>query len=92
MKRAAACGLPLLFVCWVVSCMIWGKGGLIEHRKVEEELAVLDEEILGLELELRRTETHLEYLRDNERYLEGFARELGYRKPDEVIFKFVKNP
>jgi cell division protein FtsB len=92
LKKPFLYGLPLLFVVWVVGCMIWGKGGIIENRRVSGELAVIEEEIQVLERELERTEVHLRYLRDNERYRAGFAREMGYRKPDEVIFKFVENP
>lgn len=80
----------LLLACWVCYAMVWGKGGLVRRREAAAELASLEAEIIQLEREIERTNVHLRNLRSNQRYLLGYARELGYRRPDEVIFKFIK--
>jgi cell division protein FtsB len=79
----------LLLACWVCYAVVWARGGMVQKRETAAELAALEREIERLEREIERTDVHLRNLRSNRRYLLGYAREQGYRMPDEVIFKFI---
>ena len=52
-------------------------------------MAALQEEVVLLEREIDLADLELNNLR-NHTYIEGYARELGYRKEGEVIYKFMK--
>jgi cell division protein FtsB len=80
----------ILFAVWMSFVIVYGKGGIVRRRKLEAEIMVLRREILELEKENRMIEVSIESLRDNERYIEGYARELGYRKEGETIYKFIE--
>jgi cell division protein FtsB len=80
----------LLVVLWASFVILFGKGGVVKRRAVEKELALVEEEIRSLEEEKALTELRLANLQDNTRFIEGYARELGYKKPGEIIFKFIR--
>lgn len=81
----------LLFAFWVGYIIINGNGGINNRRKVSRELYLLETEIQKLEQESKMLEWEIENLRSNKSYIESFARELGYKKKGEIIFRFMKN-
>ena len=78
----------------IVFCMVYltfyGKGGIIERRVIEQEISSLEMEIRELEKEKDRVMWELEISKHNLKYIEGFARELGYKNEGEILFRFIK--
>ena len=79
-----------LFAFWIGFVIIYGNGGVNNRRKASLELQVLEEDIKNLEQERKLLEWEIEKIRSNRVYIESFARELGYRKNGEIIFRFMK--
>lgn len=75
---------------WVSYIIVWGKGGMVERRNLENQILDVEEEIHRLKLQEELLDIHIKNLKENRRYIEGYARELGYKKDGEVIFKFVE--
>lgn len=82
--------LFFLFAFWIVYIIIYGNGGIVKREKIEKELRVLEEEIYGLERTRERLDWEIKNLRSNRSYIEAYAREIGFKKRGEIIFKFVK--
>jgi cell division protein FtsB len=82
-----------LFSFWIVYIIIYGNGGIIKRENMRRELQVLEEEIRLLKTEKQRLSWEIESLKTNRVYVEAYARELGFKKRGEVIFKFIRqNP
>ncbi len=79
-----------LFAFWIGFIIIYGNGGINNRKKASLELQVLEEDIKELERERKLLEWEIEKIRSNRAYIESFARELGYRKKGEIIFRFMK--
>lgn len=75
---------------WVSYIIVWGKGGLVERKNLENQILSLEEEVHRLKLQEELLDIHIRNLKENRKYIEGYARELGYKKEGEVIFKFVQ--
>ena len=82
--------LFFLFAFWIVYIIIYGNGGIVKREKIERELRVLEEEIYGLERTRERLDWEIKNLRSNRSYIEAYAREIGFKKRGEIIFKFIK--
>lgn len=80
-----------LFTFWIGYIIIYGNGGINNRRKASRELSLLAEEIRELEEKSKMLEWEIEHLRNHKSYIESFARELGYKKEGEIIFRFMKN-
>jgi cell division protein FtsB len=80
----------VLTVLWASFIILFGRGGMVKRRIVEKELALVESEIRALEEEIALAEIRLENLRHNTHFIEGYARELGYKKPGEIIYKFIR--
>lgn len=70
--------------------IVYGRGGLVAVRKIEKDVGLLEEEIQQLEQENERLEWEVKSLRNNPEYIEGLAREMGYKKRGEIIFRFIR--
>jgi cell division protein FtsB len=79
-----------LFAFWIGFVIIYGNGGINNRKKASIELQVLEEDIKELEQNRKLLEWEIENIRSNRAYIESFARELGYRKNGEIIFRFMK--
>jgi len=79
-----------LFAFWIGFVIIYGNGGINNRRKASLELQVLEEDLKELEQNRKLLEWEIENIRSNRAYIESFARELGYRKNGEIIFRFMK--
>ena len=82
--------LMLVFLAWLGYTVVYGKGGIIERKKTERTLARLEEEIEQLEHDIGKADFELRNLAGNKKYLTQLARELGYRKEGETIFRFLR--
>ena len=82
--------LFFLFAFWIVYIIIYGNGGIVKREKIERELRILEEEIYELERTRERLDWEIKNLRSNRSYIEAYAREIGFKKRGEIIFKFVK--
>ena len=80
----------LLFAFWISYIIIYGNGGIIKRGKIGRDLQILEAEIYELGKEKKMLKWEIKNLRSNKSYIEAFARELGYKREGEVIFKFVK--
>jgi cell division protein FtsB len=80
----------ILSMIWVSYIIVWGKGGLVERKNLENQILSLEEEVHRLKLQEELLDIHIRNLKENRKYIEGYARELGYKKEGEVIFKFVQ--
>jgi cell division protein FtsB len=79
-----------LFAFWIFYIIIYGNGGLVNRSKVERQLTHLEAEIQKLETDNSILEWEIDNLRYNRTYIEAFARELGYKKEGEIIYRFMK--
>ena len=79
-----------LFAFWIGFVIIYGNGGINNRRKASLELQVLEQDIKDLEQKRKLLEWETEKIRSNRAYIESFARELGYRKNGEIIFRFTR--
>ena len=79
-----------LFAFWIGFVIIYGNGGINNRRKASLELQVLEEDIKELEQKRKLLEWEIKNINSNRAYIESFARELGYRKNGEIIFRFMK--
>jgi cell division protein FtsB len=80
----------ILLAVWVSFIIVYGKGGIVKRKNLEAEILTLEEEIRSLENERALRDLDIQNFRDNRRYIEGYARELGYRKEGEIIYKFIE--
>ncbi len=97
MKRPTGTGLHVVLYIIVLCVMLWvgyivvyGSGGVFERREARRLVSALYAEIETLEREKDIAEKKIEFLQENKRYIEGYARELGYKKRGEMIFKFIE--
>ena len=75
---------------WIIYLMIYGHGGIVERKKIVDEITLLHREIDNLRSEKSRLQWEIENLTSNKDYLAGLAHENGYREENETIFKFLK--
>jgi cell division protein FtsB len=80
----------ILLAVWVSFIIVYGKGGIVKRKNLEAEILALEEEIVNLEKEGAVLDIAIHNLRHNRIYIEGYARELGYRKEGEIIYKFIE--
>ena len=82
-----------LFSFWVAYALVYGKGGAIERKKVLGQIERLKAEIEQLESGSRHLDRRIENLKTDRRAVESYARELGFKKEGEVVYRFLKkNP
>lgn len=75
---------------WIIYLMIYGHGGILERKKIINEITLLHREIDNLKSEKSRFKWEIENLISNKDYLAGLAHENGYREENETVFKFLK--
>ncbi len=75
---------------WIGYIVLYGNGGVFERREARRQVSALEAEITTLQREQDTAEKKIDFLHKNTRYIEGYARELGYKKKGEMIFKFIK--
>ena len=77
------------FLAWLGFAVVHGNGGILERRKTERVIARLENEIDMLEHEIARTDLAISNLKHNRRHLTQLARELGYMRQGETIYRFM---
>jgi cell division protein FtsB len=82
--------LIIISAIWVSYIIIYGRGGVVKRRELDRQVLLLQAEIQELQNEKKIVERAIVNMKDNPRYIEGFARELGYRREGEIIFKFIE--
>jgi cell division protein FtsB len=80
----------ILLAVWVSYIIVYGKGGIVKRRTLEAEIVTLKSEIRRLEVEREMIDLHIRNMKENVPSIEGYARELGYKKEGEVIYKFIE--
>lgn len=75
---------------WISYIIVYGKGGIVKRRNLETEIISLQREIGELENSSGMIDIVIQNMRENERYIQGYARELGYRREGETIYKFIE--
>jgi len=83
--------ITLFFTIFIGYSIIFGKGGIMDRKGLEKEIELLRKEIEELENEKGKIGWKIENLQSNKAFVEGFARELGFKKDGEIIFKYIKN-
>ena len=81
-----------LVTLWIIYIMFFGKGGILERKKIIKEIGVLQSEIQSLKNEKLRLKWEIDNLKKSGDYTISIAHSYGYRFEDEIIFKFMKNP
>ena len=82
--------LMLGFLLWLGYTIVYGKGGIVERRRTERTLACLQTEIEALKHDIEMADKELSNLATSEKYTMQLARELGYKKDGETIFRFLR--
>ncbi len=80
----------LLFAFWFAYALVYGKGGAIERKKVLGQIDRLKAEIEQLESSSRYLDRRIENLRTDRRAVESYARELGFKKEGEIVYRFLR--
>jgi cell division protein FtsB len=80
----------IVLAIWISYIIVYGKGGIVKRRNLETEIISLQREIRELENSSGMIDIVIQNMREKERYVEGYARELGYRREGETIYKFVE--
>ena len=80
----------ILIAFWISYIIIYGSGGVVNRANLARELGALEHEMNDLEKEKQMLLWEIRNLKENRRYIEFVARELGFRKKQEIIFKFVE--
>lgn len=80
----------IVLAIWISYIIVYGKGGIVKRRNLETEIISLQREIGELENSSGMIDIVIQNMRENERYIEGYARELGYRREGETIYKFIE--
>jgi cell division protein FtsB len=80
----------IVFAIWISYIIVYGNGGIVKRRNLETEIISLQREIRELENSSGMIDIVIQNMRENERYIEGYARELGYRREGETIYKFIE--
>lgn len=76
-------------VLYMLFALMFGNMGLIKYRSLTKIKNGLDAEIGTLEKENQTLRTHVGALKNDDYYIEKYAREeYGLAKPDEYIFQF----
>jgi cell division protein FtsB len=89
-SRIAFFGVFLLFAFWVAFALVYGKGGMIARKKVLGQIERLKTEIVQLENGSRYLDRRIENLRTDRHTVESYARELGFKKEGETVYRFLK--
>ncbi|MFW6139281.1 MAG: FtsB family cell division protein [Spirochaetota bacterium] len=79
----------LIAAIWTGYVVIYGYGGLHHRKKVHSKLSELKEEIKELSEQENVLDWKIQNLKQNGPYMEGVAREMGFKKPRDVIFKVI---
>jgi len=79
-----------LVIFWMGYSIINGKGGLVKKNLLEQKITVLESEIKELELENTLLDIKIKNLKSNKKFIQGYARELGYKREGDIIYKFIK--
>jgi len=80
----------IVLATWISYIIVYGKGGIVKRRNLETEIISLQREIGELENSSGMIDIVIQNMRENERYIQGYARELGYRREGETIYKFIE--
>jgi cell division protein FtsB len=80
----------IVLAIWISYIIVYGKGGIVKRRNLEYEIISLQREIRELETSSGMIDIVIQNMRENERYIEAYARELGYRREGETIYKFIE--
>jgi cell division protein FtsB len=80
----------ILIAFWISFIIIYGNGGMVNRANMVRELRALEHEIQELEKEREVLEWEIRNLKESRRSIESVARELGFKKRGEIIYKFVK--
>jgi cell division protein FtsB len=80
----------IVIAIWISYIIVYGKGGIVKRNNLENEIVELQREIEELEIENGMIDIKIQSMRENRRAIESYARELGYRKEGESIYKFIE--
>lgn len=82
----------ILLFFYIVTTLMFGDMGLIKYSKLKENKNRLDNEIRTLERENKLLKTQVSALKEDNFYIEKYAREeYGLARPEEYIFQFDNN-
>lgn len=86
-RRRLATGSVGVLVLMLGVHVLFGDNGLIAYQKKRAEYKALDAEILRLQEENKRINSHIKALRTDPKAIEKEAREqLRYARPGEVVY------
>jgi cell division protein FtsB len=80
----------IIVAVWISYIIVYGKGGIVKRNNLENEIVELQREIDGLEIDNGLIDVKIQSMRQNRRAIESYARELGYRREGETIYKFIE--
>ena len=80
----------IVLAVWISYIIVYGKGGIVRRRNLESEIVELQREIHELEINSGMIDIRIQSMRENERSIQSYARELGYRREGESIYKFIE--
>jgi len=82
--------IAALMFFWSAYVFIYGGGGALKRNQLKNEILRLRQDIENLKKEKEILEWKINNIESNPKFIETIAREMGYKKAGEVIFKLIK--
>ncbi len=83
--------LGILFFIYLSLSLVFGENGLLRYLKLQKETRGLRSEINVIELQDDNIERHIDSLENDPDLIEELAREQGFAREGELIFKYEKD-
>jgi cell division protein FtsB len=80
----------IVLAVWISYIIVYGRGGIVKRRGLESEIAELQREIHELEMSSGMIDVKIQSMHEDEASIRSYARELGYRREGETIYKFIE--
>lgn len=82
--------IATIMIIWSGYLFIYGGGGALKRNQLRNEISRLKLDIENLKKEKEILEWKINNIENNPNFIETIAREMGYKKPGEIIFKLIK--
>jgi cell division protein FtsB len=87
-KKILVIGIIIAVSSYFVFLFIYGDKGIIRYMELKDKRVELEAQIRSMKIENEMLEQRNNSLMKDPQAVEGLAREMGYKKENEIIFKF----
>jgi cell division protein FtsB len=87
-KKILVIGIIIAVSSYFVFLFIYGDKGIIRYMELKDKRVELEAQIRSMKIENEMLEQRNNSLMKDPQAVEDLAREMGYKKENEIIFKF----